>query len=176
MTTIKGKINKSGEIRRYFNCTGKSHKKICTGPKVSIYAEDLENMVYDCISAKLSELKSAMRTMRKSDSAEVNELKLKIKVIEKQESQLLDTMLAGGFNDDLLALANQKAAQLKRDKLALYERREDVKSRGDETSVVVNLAKSWKTADYQRKKAVAMIMIHRIIISEDGSTKIEWNI
>ena len=48
--------------------------------------------------------------------------------------------------------------------------------RGDETSVVVNLAKSWKTADYQRKKAVAMIMIHRIIISEDGSAKIEWNI
>jgi hypothetical protein len=27
MTTIKGKINKAGEIRRYFNCTGKMHKK-----------------------------------------------------------------------------------------------------------------------------------------------------
>ena len=173
MTTVKGKINKSGEIRRYFNCTGKSHKKICTGPEVSIYAEDLEDMVYDCISAKLSELKSATR---KSDSAEVNDLKLKIKTIEKQEQQLLGTMLSGGFNDDLLALANQKAAQFKKDKLALYERMEDLKSRGDETSVVVNLAKSWKTADYQRKKAVAMIMIHRIIISEDGSAKIEWNI
>ena len=34
MTTIKGKVNKSGEIRRYFNCTGRSHKKTCTGPKV----------------------------------------------------------------------------------------------------------------------------------------------
>ena len=176
MTTIKGKINKSGEIRRYFNCTGKSHKKICAGPKVSIYAEDLENMVYDCISAKLSELKSATRTTRKGDSAEVNDLKLKIKTIEKREQQLLDTMLSGDFNDDLLALANQKAAQFKKDKLALYERMEDLKSRGDETSVVVNLAKSWKTADYQRKKAIAMIMIHRIIISEDGSAKIEWNI
>ena len=150
MTTIKGKINKSGEIRRYFNCTGKSHKKICTGPKVSIYAEDLENMIYDCISAKLSELKSATRTTRKNDSAEVNELKLKIKAIEKQESRLLDTMLSGGFNDDLLALANQKAERFKKDKLALYERMEDLKSRGDETNVVVNLGKSWKNADYQR--------------------------
>lgn len=176
MTTIKGKINKSGEMRRYFNCTGRSHKKTCTGPKVTIYAEDLENMVYECISAKLADLKEMNRTTRKGDTAEVNELKLKIKAIEKSEKQLLDTMLAGGFNDDLLALANQKATQLKRDRLALYERIEDLKSWEDETDVVVNLAKSWKTADYERKKAVAMIMIHKIVISEDGSTKVLWNI
>ena len=176
MTTIKGKANKSGEIRRYFNCTGRSHKKTCTGPKVTIYAEDLENMVYECISAKLADLKEMSRTTKRGDTAEVNELKLKIKAIEKSEKQLLDTMLAGGFNDDLLALANQKATQLKRDRLALYERIEDLKSREDETDVVVNLAKSWKTADYKRKKAVAMIMIHKIVISEDGSTKVLWNI
>ena len=145
MTTIKGKANKSGEIRRYFNCTGRSHKKTCTGPKVTIYAEDLENMVYECISAKLADLKEMNRTTKRGDTAEVNELKLKIKAIEKSEKQLLDTMLAGGFNDDLLALANQKATQLKRDRLALYERIEDLKSRDDETDVVVNLAKSWKT-------------------------------
>ena len=176
MTTIKGKVNKSGEIRRYFNCTGRSHKKTCTGPKVTIYAEDLENMVYECISEKLADLKEMNRTTRRGDTAEANELKLKIKAIEKSEKQLLDTMLAGGFNDDLLALANQKATQLKRDRLALYERIEDLKSREDETDVVVNLAKSWKTADYKRKKAVAMIMIHKIVISEDGSTKVLWNI
>ena len=176
MTTIKGKAHKSGEIRRYFNCTGRSHKKTCTGPKVTIYAEDLENMVYECISAKLADLKEMNRTTKRGDTAEVNELKLKIKAIEKSEKQLLDTMLAGGFNDDLLALANQKATQLKRDRLALYERIEDLKSREDETDVVVNLAKSWKTADYKRKKAVAMIMIHKIVISEDGSTKVLWNI
>lgn len=176
MTTIKGKVNKSGEMRRYFNCTGRSHKKTCTGPKVTIYAEDLENMVYECISEKLADLKEMNRTTRKGDTAEVNELKLKIKAIEKSGKQLLDTMLAGGFNDDLLALANQKATQLKRDRLALYERIEDLKSREDEKDVVVNLAKSWKTADYKRKKAVAMIMIHKIVISEDGSTKVLWNI
>ncbi|NCE64632.1 recombinase family protein [Pseudoflavonifractor sp. 524-17] len=176
MTTIKGKINKSGEIRRYFNCTGRSHKKTCTGPNVTIYAEDLENMVYECISEKLADLKEMNRTTRKGDTAEVNELKLKIKAIEKSEKQLLDTMLAGGFNDDLLALANQKATQLKRDRMALYERIEDLKSREDETDVVVNLAKSWRTADYKRKKSVAMIMIHKIVISEDGSTKVLWNI
>jgi len=176
MTTIKGKINKDGEIRRYFNCTGKSHKKSCTGTKVSIYAEDLENMVYDCISDKLSDLKEAKRTSTNSSAGEINDLKLKIKAVEKAEKQLVDTMLSGGFNDDLLVLANQKATQLKRDKAALYDRIEELKSRNSETDVVVNLAKTWKTADYSRKKEVAMIMIHKIIISENGDAKVIWNI
>jgi len=106
---------------------------------VTIYAEDLENMVYECISVKLADLKEMDRTARKRDPAEVNELKLKIKTIEKSEKQLLDTMLAGGFNDDLLALANRRATQLRRDRLALYERIEELKSREVEKDVVVNL-------------------------------------
>ena len=85
-------------------------------------------------------------------------------------------MLSGGFNDDLLTLANQKATQLKKDKSILYERIEELKSQSNETNIVVNLAKSWKTADYSRKKEVAMIMLNKIIISENGDTKIIWNI
>jgi len=176
MTTIKGKVNKEGGVRRYFNCTGKSHKKICTGPKVSIYAEDLENMVYDCISQKLSDLTEIKHSASRNHTAEINDLKLKIKAIEKSEKQLIDTMLTGGFNDDLLNLANQKATQLKKDRLTLYERMEEIKNLGPETTTGIDLVKSWKTADYNRKKAVAMIMIHKIIISEDGSTRIVWNI
>ena len=53
---------------------------------------------------------------------------------------------------------------------------EELKNQEDQAGAVVNLAKSWKTADYQRKKAVAMIMIHKILISEDGDAKIIWNV
>ena len=176
MTTIKGKINQSGEVRRYFNCTGKSHKKSCTGTKVSIYAEDLENMVYDCIASKLSELKETKRRTTSGSASEANDLKLKIKEVERAERQLVDSMLSGGFNDDLLKLANQKASQLKREKATLYERIEGMKDRDSETDVVVNLAKSWKTANYAKKKEVAMIMIHQITISENGDTQVVWNI
>ena len=163
-------------MRRYFNCTGKSHKKSCTGTKVSVYAEDLEHMIYDCISGKLSDLKTAKRTSSNGNTAEVNSLKLKIKDIELAEKRLVDTMLSGGFNNDLLRLANEKATQLKRDRSALYERMDESKNRGAETDAVANFAKSWKNADYNRKKEVAMIMIHKIIISENGDTKIIWNI
>lgn len=133
-------------------------------------------MVYDCIAEKLLELKAMKPGATSNHTAEINDLKLKIKAIEMSEKQLMDTMLAGGFNEDLLALANQKATQLKRDRLTLFDRTEELKSKGDETNTVVNLSRSWKNADYSRKKEVAMIMIHQIIISEDGSTKIIWNL
>lgn len=176
MTTIKGKINKEGEIRRYFNCTGKTHKRCCTGTKVTIYAEDLENMVYDCICEKFSELKDARHTAAGNNAAEINDLKLKIKAIEKSEKQLMDTILTGGFNEDLLKLANQKATQLKKDRQVLYGRLEELNDSNEDTDVVINLAKSWRTADYSCKKSVAMIIIHKIIIGEDGSIQIVWNI
>lgn len=176
MTTIKGKTNKNGEVRRYFNCTGRSHKKICTGPNVTIYAGDLEDMVYACLSEKIHDINMTGQTVKNESSAEINDLKLKLKAVEKSENQLMDTMLSGGFNEDLLALANQKASQLKRNKLALNERIENLKSRSSESDAMVDLTKSWQTADYDRKKAVAMIMIHKIEIAEDGSTKVIWRI
>ena len=176
MTTIKGKVNKNGEMRRYFNCTGKSHKKICTGPNVTIYAGDLEDMVYACLSEKIHDIDVTGQTVKQENSAEINDLKLKLKSIERSEKQLMDTMLSGGFNDDLLTLANQKASQLKRDKLALLERIEDLKSRSSESDKMADLTKSWQTADYDRKKEVAMIMIHKIAIAEDGGAKVSWRI
>ena len=133
-------------------------------------------MVYDCIAEKLTDLKETGHRSRNVERGEINDLKLKIKAIEQQEKQLLDTMLTGGFNDALLTIANQKATQLKQDRLALYTRIEELNSRREETDVVVNLAKSWQTADYQRKKAVAMIVIHKILIRKDGSIQIIWNL
>lgn len=176
MTTVKGVINKEGEIRRYFNCTGKSHQKICTGTKVTIYAEDLENMVYGCITEKLSDLKEIRRTGKAVDYSEINDLKLKLKTVEQDEKQLIDTMLAGGFNADLLELANKKAAQLKQDKITLEDRIDELKSKNEDAFVIVNLSRSWKSADYRRKKEVADILIDRIMVSEYGNVSIVWNI
>lgn len=133
MTTVKGVINKNGEIRRYFNCTGKSHQKICTGTKVTIYAEDLENMVYTCITEKLSDLKEIKRTGKNADYNELNDLKLKLKAVEQNEKQLIDNMLSGGFNADLIVLANRKAEQLKLDRITLQEKIDGIKSKNEDS-------------------------------------------
>lgn len=176
MTTIKGKVGKEGEIRRYFNCTGKSHKRVCTGTRVTIYAEDLENMVSDCINEKLLDLKDIKKRVVKGNHAEANELKIKIKEIEKDEKRLMDMLLLGNLNEDLLTLANQKATQLKKERIDLQDRLDELENRNEATDHMVNLASSWKKADYSSKKEVAMLMIYKIIISEDGNAKIIWNI
>lgn len=175
MTTIKGKPNRRGETRRYFYCTGKAHKKTCTGPEATVYAGDLENMIGECIAAKLTGLKIKSHTAGKADPAELHTLKLKIREIEASEKQLLDKMLAGGFNDALLALANQKATRLKRDRQALCERMEELKGREEETDAGADLAMSWRAAGYNRKKAAAMLMIHKIAVSGEGGIKVFWN-
>lgn len=176
MTTIKGKINKEGEIRRYFNCTGRSHKKSCTGPKVSVYAEDLENAVYECIAEKLAGLKDERKSRSVYGGAEVNALKIKIKEIETAENKLMDMLVSGGLNEDLFHLANEKATRLKQEKLALAEKLEKVADQKGEIKEMINLAKRWNKADYCEKKEVAGIIIERIVMSEDGNLHIIWNI
>ncbi len=176
MTTVKGKVNKNGEIRRYFNCTGKSHKKICTGTGVTIYAEDLEEMVYDCITAKFAELSGAAPTGGKADSAEVNEIKLKIQSIEKSREQIVDMLLSGDVNSDMKDLLNQRATRLKTEQNLLLERMDEIRRKASETAAVVDFAESWKTADYECRKSITSLMIHQIIISEDGSVNVVWNL
>ncbi len=176
MTTVKGKVSKNGVMRRYFNCTGKSRKRTCTGIDVTIYAEDLEKMTCECIAEKLSEIRETGRAASTDNSAEINDLRLKIKSIENSEQQLLDTMLSGGFNKALLELSNQRAAALKREKQALLGHIDALRIRAAETATAVDLAKLWRNAGYCQKKAVAMIMIQKIIISGDGNVKVIWNI
>jgi DNA invertase Pin-like site-specific DNA recombinase len=174
MTTVKGKPNKNGTVRRYFNCTGRSNQKVCTGPNVTIYAEDLEALVSDCIAQKLATLHAPQRAVDRGNAAELNALKLKQKAIEQQEQQLLDTMLSGGCNDALLAIANQKAMQLRQDRQALQDHMEALKSRSAEAAPTIDLAAAWQTANYDQKKSVAMLLLHKICIGEDGTVTIQW--
>ncbi len=176
MTTVKGKPNRNGQVRRYFHCTGKTHKGTCTGPKATIYAEDLERLVYDCILQKLADLKDPGRFAKSRDLPGANSLKLRIAAIEKAEQQLVDALLAGGFHTEMLALANQKAAQLKRDKQALYEQLEKLACREEGAGTAIKLAEAWTTAGYTQRKAAAGMILHKILIRPDGSVKILWNL
>ncbi len=176
MTTVKSKINKSGEIRRYFSCTGKSHKKICTGTSVTIYAEDMEIMVYDCIAVKLSTLKNTVSFSRPMDSPESNNIKLKLLAIEKSRQQLVDMFLSEDINKDMKDLLNQRACRLTQEQNVLTKQLDALKIRAKETSEDLDLEPLWKTADYDCRKSIAMRMIHRITVSEDGSISILWNI
>ena len=144
--------------------------------KCTVYVEDLEQMIDDCITEKLTEILKETHTANVQDPAEINDLKLKIKSIEQSEKQLTDSLLLGSLNADMVALLNQRASQLSEKKRLLETRLEQIRSTQKECGKLIDLAHSWKHANYERKKAVASILVHQILISEDGSTKVIWNI
>lgn len=175
MTTIKGKVN-GGEIRRYFNCTGKSHFRDCTGTRVTIYADSIENMMYDAIGKKLETLKAKGRQKNDSLSPLLNELRNKLKRVELEESKLADTILRDEVGVELLTILSSKAEKLKRDKLDILSKIDELQSKEIDTKAAVNLAKKWRIASFEEKRGVAGILIDRIIVKENGDTEIVWNI
>jgi len=175
MTTIKGKTG-SGEIRRYFSCTGKTHFRDCKGAKVTLYAESLEDMVYEKIAEKLDTLKNVRTTEKKNINPEINELRNKIKAIELSQSKIADMLISSDANADLLEIMNQKASKLKSEKTKFLIRIDELENNEIDAKKVVNLSKKWKTASFEEKRGVCSILVNRIIIDKDGNAEIVWNI
>lgn len=175
MTTIKGRVH-GNEIRRYFNCTGKSHFKDCTGSKETIYAESLEDMVYKEIGRKLDMLKRTGKQKSNRVNPLLNELKNKLKRIELEESKLADTILKSDVNADLLAILNSRASALKKDRMDLLPRIDEVQSREIDSRAAINFSKRWEEASFEEKRGVCHILINRIIIDTGGDAEIIWNV
>ncbi len=175
MTTIKGKLG-SGETQRYFVCTGKSHFKICKGIKTTLYADSLEEMVYNEISLKLDSLKHIRRKESNSLHPELNELRNKLKSIELAQEKLADTMLNETVNSDLLEILGKRAAKLKAERTEILLKIDELENTEIDTKAAVNLSKKWKTASFEEKRGVCNILINRIIIYENGNAEIVWNV
>lgn len=175
MTTIKGKTG-SGEIRRYFTCTGKSHFKDCKGTKGTIYAESLEDMVYTEIANKLETLKNIRTSERKNVHPEINELRNKVKAIELSQNKIADMLMQPEANADLLEIMSQRASKLKAERTELLLKIDELENTEIDVKQAINLSKKWKTASFEEKRGVCAILINRIIIDEDGNAEIVWNI
>ena len=175
MTTIKGKTG-SGEIRRYFTCTGKTHFKDCKGTKGTIYAESLEDMVYTEIANKLETLKNIRTSERKTLHPEINELRNKVKSIELSQNKIADMLMQPEANADLLEIMSQRATKLKVARTELLLKIEEFENTEIDVKQAINLSKKWKTASFEEKRGVCGIIINRIIIDADGNAEIVWNI
>ena len=175
MTTIKGKIG-SGETRIYFTCTGKSHNKICTGTRTTIYAENLEDMVYRAISERLVSLKEFRAKTNSIANPMINELRNKIKTLELEEEKITEAVTKSEVNSDLLALLSSKASKLQSDKLEINLKIQELQSKEVDNKTVINLSKKWKNANFEEKRGVCSILVDRILIDHSGNVEIVWNI
>lgn len=174
MTTTKSR-RRDGSVRRYFNCTGKSHKRVCTGVGCTVYAEDMEQLAEACIAERLRLFCGIPAPLPEETAARVNELRLEVSRVERQEQDLSDMLLSGAMNGALMEVANRKAAALQTQKRQLSMKIDSLRSRAGEGETPPDFTRRWKNAAYEEKKAVAGLLIHQIIVYEDGAPEIIWN-
>ena len=175
MTVTKSGRRKDGSQTRYFSCTGKQ-RRICDGTKVTLYADSLEDMVYDLISEKFRAMKTCTGKAQNENTGKIKALKNKLSEIQSSQHKLVDLMMSGGAESDMLALLNEKAKALAEEKRKITEQIEALEDTERDVKSVVNLLEEWKTADYEKKKSVLHLLIDRIYIDEGGAAEVVWNV
>ena len=95
MTVTKGAERADGERTRYFSCTGKSHNRACKGVKKPLYADTLEDMVYELIAEKLADLKQRRRKISTDNTQKINMLKNELQSIKNEQNNLVKAITSG---------------------------------------------------------------------------------
>jgi len=176
MTVTKGGKRKDGSQTRYFSCTGKSHNRICKGTSKPIYADSLEDMVYELVSEKLETLKGCRKKISTDNSNQINLLKNRISEIKKAQEQLVNLLMNDAIEADMINLLNERAKKLAEEKADILSKIDALENEESEIISAINLSKKWRTANYEERKAVCNILIHKILIGESGNCEVVWNI
>ena len=176
MTVTKGGKRKDGSQTRYFSCTGKSRNRICKGTKNPVYADSLEDMVYELVSEKLETLKGCRKKISTDNSNQINLLKNRISEIKKAQEKLVNLLMNDTIEADMINLLNERAKKLAEEKADILSKIDALENEESERISAINLSKKWRTANYEERKAVCNILIHKILLNEAGNCEVIWNI
>lgn len=176
MTVTKGGKRKDGTQTRYFSCTGKSHNRICKGINKPVYAENLEDTVYMLISEKIKTLKGHRKKISADNTNQINVLKNKISMVNKEQERIVNILLNDDVGADMINLLNEKAKKLADEKNDVLSKIDALANGESEIINVINLTEKWKTADFEQRKAVCSVLIHKIVINGNGNCRIIWNV
>lgn len=176
MTVTRGGKKKDGSQTRYFNCTGKSHNRICKGIKNPVYADSLEDTIYELISEKITALKGCRKKISTDNTNRINLLKNRISEINQEQEKLVNLTMNEALEMEMIMLLNEKAKKLSEEKKGILCKIDGLENEESEIVSIVNLSKKWKSASYEERKAVCNVLIHKILISEDGDCEVIWNV
>lgn len=176
MTVTKGGKRKDGSQTRYFSCTGKSHNRICKGTSKPIYADSLEDMVYELVTEKLDTLKGCRKKISTDNSNQINLLKNRISEIKKAQEKLVNLLMNDTLEADMINLLNDRAKKLAEEKADILSKIDALENEESEIINAINLSKKWRIANYEERKAVSNILIHKILINKAGDCEVIWNV
>ena len=133
-------------------------------------------MVYETISEKLSEIKGCRKKVSTDNSNQINLLKNRISEINKSQEYLVNLLMNEEIESDMIKLLNEKAKKLADEKGKILTKIDTLENEESEIVSIINLSKKWKSANYEERKAVFNLLIHKILISDDGNCEVIWNI
>lgn len=179
MTISKANLSKKyGTYALYFKCSGRAMRRICDAdsPRVA----DIENEVQKQMIERLEYLKSQLNNdisenENNDNSNTVNDLKIRINVIENDIEKLLDSLLAA--NTVAMDYINKKITKLDEElkKLRLKLNEELSKNKTNVTNILEleYVMSRFDELDLVHKKEVAKAMIQRVYIY-DKKPRITW--
>ena len=138
--------------------------------------EEEKDMVYELISEKLDTLKGCRKKIKTDNLAQINLLKNRISAIKEEQGKLVNLLINDAVDGDMINLLNERAKKLAEEKTDILAKIDVLENEEREIINVINLSKKWQTADFEERKAVCNILIHKILINTDGNCEIIWNI
>ncbi|MBQ1518218.1 MAG: recombinase family protein [Ruminococcus sp.] len=170
MTTVKG------GSRRYFMCTGRTHKKTCTGLDYAVYVSDMEKMMSICIAEKLKTIKGKRKSCEDNISSQLNCLKLKLRAAEQKIDIIAETILSEKASPELIAVMNEKAAGLTAEKQKYITAIRDINVNRHPDDEIDDLSAKWENTSFREKREVCDILVKAVNMTEYGDIEVIWNI
>ena len=99
-----------------------------------------------------------------------------IEFTREEQGKLVNLLINDAVDGDMINLLNERAKKLAEEKADILVKIDVLENEEREIINVINLSKKWRTADFEERKAVCNILIHKILINTDGNCEIIWNI
>ena len=133
-------------------------------------------MVYELDSEKIATLKCTRKKISTDNSNQINLLKNRISEIKKEQEKLVNLLMNDAIETDMINLLNEKAKKLAEEKADILSKIDALENEESEIISAINLSKKWRAANFEERKAVCNILIHKILIDESGNCEVVWNI
>jgi hypothetical protein len=133
-------------------------------------------MAFKLIEEKLATLKDERRQLQGEDAARINLLKNRISEIGMTEQRLVDLLTKESVEPEMLALLSQRAKALASEKNDLRTKMKSLEAKGGEATHAIRFSRRWENADYEQRRAVCQALIDKILIDQDGTVEVVWNI
>lgn len=161
--------------KRYFQCSGARYSVKCPGIGKTIYAEQMEEHIYNEMRSVLTKLEYLAPEKEEQNMSIIASYQIEIAEKDKEINALLDKLAAA--NSTLVNYINRRVQELDESKKLISEKILKLSSTKLDRDIekVTDYVDKWNDLSLDDKQKIVDILIKVIYIGEE-EIEIEWNI